>query len=331
LNAIPAEETMVAETFESLAALWRDSRRLLRWDCPFVLPSWLRVWWDFHSAGMTPLLTGIRHHDELLGIATLMRRGDEALFMGSPEVCDYFDFVVVPGKEPEFFRGLMAGARRIGIHRLDLGPVRADSTVCRDFLPMARNLGCTATAEPVDVTLELDLPSTWDDFLLGLSGKERHEVRRKLRRLEGAAEVRLRVVAASPAVAGEMDCFLELMRLSRPDKAAFLTPERAAFFRSLAAAMAEVGLVRLFLLDLDHRPAAAALCFDHDGTVFLYNSGYDPSFGRLSAGLLDKVFSIRESIAWGRKRYDFLKGAEPYKYRLGGHEVALYRCRLELA
>jgi len=95
--------------------------------------------------------------------------------------------------------------------------------------------------------------------------------------------------------------------------------------------MAEVGLVRLFLLDLDHRPAAAALCFDHDGTVFLYNSGYDPSFRRLSAGLLDKVFSIRESIAWGRKRYDFLKGAEPYKYRLGGREVALYRCRLELA
>ena len=62
--------------------------------------------------------------------------------------------------------------------------------------------------------------------------------------------------------------------------------------------------------------------------MYLYNSGYDPRYGELSVGLLCKVLSIKNSIESGRKRYDFLKGAEPYKYHLGGKEVPLSRCRI---
>jgi len=66
------------------------------------------------------------------------------------------------------------------------------------------------------------------------------------------------------------------------------------------------------------------------GPRYLYNSGYDPRFRSLSAGLLCKVFSIQDSIQRGRKKYDFLKGAETYKYRLRGKSVPLYRCLVEL-
>jgi len=47
--------------------------------------------------------------------------------------------------------------------------------------------------------------------------------------------------------------------------------------------------------------------------------------------LISKVMCIKESIQRGKKRFDFLKGAEAYKYRLGGKEIPLYRSRIVLS
>ena len=60
----------------------------------------------------------------------------------------------------------------------DLKPVRADSAVLSEFIGVAKSLECEVSCEPEDVTLEIELPATWDDFLGKLTGKQRHEVRR---------------------------------------------------------------------------------------------------------------------------------------------------------
>jgi CelD/BcsL family acetyltransferase involved in cellulose biosynthesis len=109
-----------------------------------------------------------------------------------------------------------------------------------------------------------------------------------------------------------------------------MTDQRAAFFRSLAKAMAAARILKLFILDLDETPAAAVLCFDYNSTVYLYNNGYDNRYRSLSVGLLTKVFTIQDSIRRGKNKYDFLKGTEVYKRRLGGKPVQLYKCRVEL-
>jgi CelD/BcsL family acetyltransferase involved in cellulose biosynthesis len=322
--------TVTAESFDSLASFWLDPGSPLEWDCFFVLPAWLKVWWDFFGDGFTPCLCSIRQEDALIGIAPMMRRGDRMSFMGSPEVCDYLDFIVVSGKETEFFRELVEHLRQGGITHLDLGPVRRDSTVLTVLKPVTQELGCKVSCIQEDVSLEVDLPATWEEFLLSLTGKERHEVRRKLRRLDEAAGVQFRILEETQEITREMDVFLTLFQESRPEKAAFMTEPMAAFFRSITAALAELEMVGLSFLDLDGLPAASVLCFIYRSTVYLYNSGYDPSFRPLSAGLLCKVLSIRESIRKGCERYDFLKGAETYKYRLGGRAVPLYRCLVEL-
>ncbi len=70
------------------------------------------------------------------------------------------------------------------------------------------------------------------------------------------------------------------------------------------------------------------MCFDYNNTVFLYNNGYDPQYSFLSVGLISKALCIKASIERGRGKFDFLKGAEEYKYRLGGKEVNLYSCQI---
>ncbi len=127
-----------------------------------------------------------------------------------------------------------------------------------------------------------------------------------------------------------MDLFIELFRESRKDKAAFMNEKMERFFRSLAEVMAEAGLLKLGILELDTSPVAMIICFDDENTVYLYNNSYNPVYSRLSPGLVSKALSIRHSIQRGRKTFNFLKGAETYKYHLGGKETSLYSCQISL-
>ena len=109
-----------------------------------------------------------------------------------------------------------------------------------------------------------------------------------------------------------------------------MTARMKTFFNSMVDTMAEAGFLKLGILELDTLPAAMVLCFDYDDCVYLYNSGYDPHYGSLSVGLLSKVLFIKDSIQKGRKKFDFLRGGEPYKYQLGGREVPIYSCQIML-
>ena len=318
------------ESFASLFSLWRRPGRAIPWDCLFVLPVWLQAWWEAFGAGTSPYLCSVRQSDDLVGIAALLIQGDGARLMGDGEVCDYLDFVVAPGRGEGFFTILIDHLKERGISFLDLAPVRGDSTVMTDLVRVARKLDCEISAAPEEVTLERELPATWDEFLLTLSGKERHEIRRKFRRLEEAGSVEFRTVGARQDVHREMETFLALFASNREDKAAFMTDAMASFFRALAEAMAAEDMLRLFFLDLDGIPAAGVMCFDYNKRVYLYNNAYDHRFQALSVGLLSKVLSMRDSIDRRKKSYDFLKGGEPYKYRLGGRPVRVYRCVVAL-
>jgi CelD/BcsL family acetyltransferase involved in cellulose biosynthesis len=89
--------------------------------------------------------------------------------------------------------------------------------------------------------------------------------------------------------------------------------------------------IRIGLLHVDGMPAAGVLCCDHESTRYLYNSGYDAGRAHLSVGILCKIYSLKDSIARGLKRYDFLKGHENYKRQLGGSPVAIHSCRIDLS
>ncbi len=321
--------TVTTETFDSITGYWLDPQHTLKWDCLFVVPGWLKVWWQIFGSGLEPHLCSIRHNDKLVGIAPLLFQGGEGRLIGSPDVCDYLDFIVTPGSERVFFQHLIPYLREQGISRLDLGVVRAGSVILSDLFEVAKSLDCTVYSEPEDVTMELDLPSTWDQFLKQLTGKERHEIKRKFRRLNEAGRVNFRTVERPADVREGIDLFLALFKLNRSDKSDFMTDQRASFFRSLAKAMAEAGLLRLYFLDIDEAPAAVVMSFDYNSTIFLYNNGYDNQYRSLSVGLLSKVFTIQDGIRRGKRKYDFLKGTEAYKHRLGGRSVRLYRCQIE--
>jgi CelD/BcsL family acetyltransferase involved in cellulose biosynthesis len=323
--------TITEESFTSLASYWTGAKYNLRWDTVFVLPSWLRVWWQTFGSGKELYLCAVRRGEEVIGIAPLLVQGEVASIIGSADVCDYLDFVIAPGAERDFFNTLLDDLRRHGINRLDLEALRPDSTVLTHLSTMAEERNYSVVCEEDGVSLELGLPSSWDGYLAVLDKKQRHELERKLRRLDEAGQVNYSCQCGNGKVGDFMDAFLKLFSLSQEKKASFMTARMESFFRSLAEAMAEIGLLRFGVLEVDGAPAAMVMGFDYNDTMYLYNSSYDPRYRSLSVGVLSKVLCIKESIQRGRKKWDFLKGGEPYKYHLGGKEIPLYRCQIGIS
>jgi len=319
---------VTSESFDSLTSYWLESRYPSMWNCIFVLPPWLEVWWHEFGFEAELYLGAVRQGGTITGIAPLLLRGSEAFFIGSADVCDYLDFVIVPGREVDFLNILLDDLRWRGISRLNLRPLRPNSTVLTHLIGIARDRKCEVSCKVEDISLKLDLPPTWQEYLRTLTQKQRHEVRRKLRRFWEAGDVNYRIVEDSESASQSIALFLRLFQESRQDKAIFLTARMESFFTSLAKAMGQAGLLRLGILELNALPVAAVMCFDYNNTVFLYNNGYDPQYSSLSVGLISKVLCIKDSIERGRGKFDFLKGAEKYKHRLGGKEVNLYGCQI---
>jgi CelD/BcsL family acetyltransferase involved in cellulose biosynthesis len=317
------------ETFTSLTSLWKSPKSRLKWGSVFVLPAWLEVWWLSFQPRSELAIKAVREDSEVIGIAPLQVKDGRAFFIGSADVCDYIDFIVVPGKEREFFNVLLDDLNKQGIKALELNPVRPDSTAMTYLLPVAQERSYAVAQEQEAVSLELDLPATWDDYLNLLTKKQRHEVRRKLRRLEQAAGVNYSCSDVKADSDLFLDKFLKLFALSpKEEKANFMNPKMETYFRTLAKAMAGLGFLKFGVLEVGGQPAAMIMGFDYNDTLYLYNSAYNPEYNHLSVGLLSKVLCIRESIQRGRKKWDFLKGAERYKYDIGGQEVPIYHLQI---
>ena len=316
-------------SFQEIEAEWEAVLHDSPADTLFLTPQWQKVWWDIFGDGRT--MCGFSYHgadgapDGVAAIASLVKSGDTVTFVGSQDTFDYNDFPIRPGHEENFYRSLLECMEEQEVRLLRLDSLRENSSTLELLPEMARGLGYTVEIEQEDVTSGIALPGTWDEYLGMLNKKDRHELRRKLRRMDSQTDWKWYSLSEPTQVAERLGEFLTLMRLSREDKDEFMTPERERFFHNITQRMAEMGQLQLFFLDQDGATVATSLCFDYGGSRLLYNSGYDPEYGYFSVGLLLNAMCLKDAIDRGLGYFDFLRGPEPYKAHLGGQQMSLYQ------
>ncbi|MFQ5485495.1 MAG: hypothetical protein ACE5DO_09240, partial [Desulfobacterales bacterium] len=141
MTILKKDYDVILESFDSLYSYWQNRNLSLRWDCLFVLPQWLKVWWNEFGASYDLYLCSIRQRDEVIGIAPLLIKGEKAELIGDTEVCDYLDFIVAPGKEEVFFSILIEHLLQEGIVFLDLKPLRPGSSALTGLAAVAMKRG----------------------------------------------------------------------------------------------------------------------------------------------------------------------------------------------
>lgn len=194
----------------------------------------------------------------------------------------------------------------------------------------ARSDGWQVIREQEDVCPVVTAPSgDWDDYLATLDKKARHEIRRKLRRAAAAGEVSIEIAAPT---AGALDAFIDLHRARFEQEGLFPDTEGGERSRrfihrlgELELAEGERGQLHVALIRCGPRLIFAALAFDDGRTCFLYNSGMDPSASETSPGVTGTATYIHDRLAAGRRRFDFLRGDEPYKYEWGAVDEPIER------
>ncbi len=215
----------------------------------------------------------------------------------------------------------------IDLRRLRCADPAADA-LAGAFLRREATEGWTLNVEREDVcpVITLSEGADFEAYLDTLGKKERHEIRRKLRRAEAAGEV---VLAEVPDPLAELETFIELhQRRWGADGLFPPTPGGAAsrvFFRRLFELFGPAGPLRLSVLTVAGRRVAAGIHFDDGERLYYYNAGVDPVARELSPGVVMVARYVARAIECGRRRLDFLRGNEPYKYEWGAVDEPIQR------
>ena len=271
---------------------------------PFAGRDWLHTWWQHRRRGDLVIAATA---DSLL---PLVSEGDTLTFAGEADLTDYHSPL---GSSDALSK--LVGDLPIGTNiSLDSLPEEAAASVT-DALTRA---GLSASMREHAVTAVLELPPSFDEYLAGIGKKDRHELRRKRRRFDaevGTGSIERR---SGPEA---IDLFASLHRRSAGDKGTFMSDPMAEFFLGLHT---HAGAVVDVLVDGEGNPASTIISFEDDEGFYLYNSAFEPDLRHLSPGNVVLSHLIERSIGQGKKVFDFLKGDETYKFRLGAKPRSLY-------
>ena len=188
--------------------------------------------------------------------------------------------------------------------------------------------GWTLNVEPEEVcpVATLQAGATLDDFFATLGKKERHEIRRKVRRAEAAGPVEL---TASADPIADLPAFIDLHQKRWGADGLFPDTEGGersrTFFRRLFELFPADGPLRLAFLTVESRRIAACVSFETADSVLYYNAGVDPDARELSPGVVMIERLVRRALEQGATRLDFLRGNEPYKYEWGAVDQPIQR------
>ncbi|HWS24909.1 MAG TPA: GNAT family N-acetyltransferase [Anaerolineales bacterium] len=296
---------------------------------PFLRFEYLRNWWKTKGGGewhepSRLLIISSWHNGQLVGIApffsTINRDGIEVLaLLGSIEISDSLDLIVSPENHElfcsEVWKIILLDDRFP--KNLEWYNLPIVSPTISTFERLARQSGVTVIQEVYQPSPTILLPASFDGYLASIDKKQRHEIRRKIRRAEESGRnVRWYITTQLNELNDHINELFRLMALD-PKKAVFLTPLMRQQLERCIRTSFDNGYLQLAFLEADGKKVCVYLNFDLDDKIWVYNSGYDREYNDLSVGWVLLGYLIEYAIQLGRKEFDFMRGDEDYKYKFG--------------
>ena len=317
--------------FDNLAEEWNELLTCCSAShVPFLRHEYLSTWWKTLGGGEWQqgelnIAVARGENGELVGIAPLFSTnnldGTPALMLlGSVEISDYLDLIVREDALTAFATQLLkylSDNNSPAWEVLDLYNILEDSPTLPALAEGAESLGWVLHREQMQHCPYIPLPGNWDEYLAGIHKKQRHEIRRKMRRAnEFAVPTSWYIVEDESALDNEIEDFLDLMAQD-PDKAQFLTDVMRTQMRNAVHAAFQAGWLQLAFLTTGDKKAAGYLNFDYADHIWVYNSGLNFNYRELSPGWVLLGHLLKWANENGRKYFDFMRGNEAYKYRFG--------------
>lgn len=308
---------------------------------PFSRFEFLDIWWRTRGGGEWPpecrlALVTARRGGQLRAVAPLFWTPDHAgqpalMLLGSIEISDYLDLIACPEDLDDFCAGLLPFLGAAGLpewHSLELYNLPEESPSLLALQTAARQHGWGFDSQPCQRCPYIPLPGDWETYLAGIDKKQRHEIRRKMRRAESLEPpARWRLSQERDRLDADIDAFFALMEQDE-EKRRFLSEAMRTTMREIITCAFDQGCLNLAFLEVESQKAAAYLSFDYLNRLWVYNSGYDRRFNEYSPGWVLLGYLLEWANQHGYREFDFMRGDEDYKYRFGAVDRRVMRLTL---
>jgi CelD/BcsL family acetyltransferase involved in cellulose biosynthesis len=319
--------------FEELLSEWNELLRVSTSDLLFLTWEWQSTWWEAYEAGDLWVVTCRTDDGRLVGIAPWFIQNTDGervvRTVGCVDVTDYVDIIAHREcvEAVQYYLANFLAENTDLYDRINLCNIPETSPTYLHFPNQLRQHHFDADTVLQEVCPIIHLPTQWEDYLAMLDKKQRHEIRRKLRRAESETELEWYLVGSEHNFDQEVERFLSLMTASHPSKAEFLRDQNnLRFFKNILAVTHKKGWLKLSFLNCNDASVAAFCDFDYNRQILVYNSGLLPDkYAYLSPGIVLLAYNIRHAIESGRVIYDFLRGNQTYKYRMGAQDTRVYK------
>jgi len=312
---------------------------------PFLRYEYLRAWWETRGGGEWPFTQSqlnvitAKQDGNIIGIAPFfsspnLQNEPSLLFIGSIEVSDFLDFIITPQDLPRFIPALLNFLNEQDDPKwqmLDLYNILDNSPTLAIIKTSAEANGWLYTQKKLQPSPYITLPGDWEAYLAGIDKKQRHEIRRKLRRTaEAPIQADWYIVEKGQRLATETESFIDMMA-GDPEKQIFLTDLMRQHLHNTARVAFENDWLQLSFFTLGGEKAAAYMSFIYDQRLWVYNSGWNLKYSEFSPGWVLLANLLKWSNDNGIHEFDFMRGGERYKYKFGGVDRYVVRAVLRPA
>jgi CelD/BcsL family acetyltransferase involved in cellulose biosynthesis len=300
----------------------------------FATADWNRLWWEEFGAGKDLFLLTMRRAGDLTALVPLFREEEAELkilrFIGGVDLTDYLGPICSLEDRNDVAETLVAWLLETGVEwdEFDAHCLPVPFGFAEYLVDHADRRGLQFRLEQEETSAVLPLQQDWEAYLSSLDSKQRHELKRKRRRLGRDHPDAVFRTATEETLDPDLKTFVEMHRGAEGHKGHFMSSGIATFFERIARSFMANGSLRLDFLEIGERAVASAFGFEDGHTFYLYNLAYEPDAARLSPGLVLVSELVKESIERGTKIFDFLRGPERFKYQLGAEAVPLNNVRL---
>ncbi|MFP4012751.1 MAG: GNAT family N-acetyltransferase [Chitinispirillaceae bacterium] len=316
--------------FVSLVPQWNQLSECSSDATPFQLPEWVLPWWEeFGNDG----LKVVRALDEnrLVGLGLFFTYNDSSkqklCFIGSG-ISDYLDLVMHPEYRSSFPDEIIRYLSGCGDwDQCDFQEQKEGASLLGVSVPSS----IRACSSVQSVCPYVKMPGDREALLKTLPKNMEKNIRRSVNRAR-----RMGKVVFERADPGRFEEFMDdLVRLhgdrwkSRSCEGVISGRQIEKFYRSAGLGLMNRGVLNLYRLKVGNRVCAAFYFLTYKRRTYAYLAGFDPEMEFCSPGTLGIYFSMREEIKRGSEVFDFLRGAESYKYHWGAQDRTNCRILLE--
>jgi CelD/BcsL family acetyltransferase involved in cellulose biosynthesis len=325
---IAVREITTEDGFDGLQSTWDDLADRLPLRSPFLSWEWSRLWWR-HFAGPNKLrILLFERGDEPIGIAQFQQRrqGIGPLGITSLLPIGWQDGGWGLTEQLELLFPAAARSQLLTVLSIWMLQKRWSAAWLPSLpvsepvpAPLARQVA--KMAKPMSYPYR-ELPSAWEAFVSGLNKSMRDNVKYYPRLMaRSGCDYTWQIAQTPHDLSACLPTFFDLhraraqapMRPAHRDR--FRLPERRAFLREIAPLLAAHGQLKVGLVRVRGETVAAQMWLEKGNVLFIYYSGHLPSWSKYSVGMVATLETIKDGIARGLSRVEFLKGDGQFKSR----------------